>query len=126
MSQFRALLFVFVIGVLGATTSRADSVIGNFNLDPSLNPNASQGSVRFTLQANGTIQGDLFINGPASIVGFGFNSLIANLPEYGFSPAAPDNLFGWASSFGSNPSGFYCPACTVQEEWTIGNPGDYV
>lgn len=125
MRQFRTLSLIVCLVVFAAGASFADSLIGYFDLDPSLNTIAPTGQVIFTLNGNGTIAASLTSYGPNNIFGFGFNSVAANLPESGFSPTAPDNPFGWFDSFGYQPSGFLCSACGLTESWVIGNPGDY-
>jgi hypothetical protein len=97
----------------------ADSVTAQFNIDVNGNPVTSQGFVTFTLESNGTIDASLTITNGATIIGFGFNSLTANLPESNFSPTQPDNPYGWSDAFGLQPSGFYCSQCGTTETWTI-------
>jgi hypothetical protein len=97
----------------------ADSVTGNFNLDISLNPIPSQGSVTFTLNGDGTIAAMLSITNGATIVTFGFNSLAGNLPESNFSPTLPDSTVGTSDGFGIEFSGFRCTTCGTNESWTI-------
>jgi hypothetical protein len=120
----RQTLFTILLFFAAATVTFADVVVGDFNLDTSLNPITSQGQVTFTLNGNGTIAASLmtYYN---SILGFGFNSLAVDLPESGFAPIAPDNTEGWIDSFGYQPSGFLCTGCGFAESWIIGNPGDY-
>ncbi len=125
MRKLRGLLLVTCLLVFSVGASYADSVIGYFNLDTSLTSIPAVGQVIFTLNGNGTIAADLLSYGPNTIVGFGFNSVAANLPESGFTPTAPDNPYGWLDAFGYQPSGFLCSACGLQESWVIGNPGDY-
>jgi len=97
----------------------ADTVTGQFTIDVNGNPVTSQGFVTFTLQADGSIDASLTVTNGANILGFGFNSLTANLPESNFSPTQPDNPFGWSDAFGLQPSGFFCSACGTTETWTI-------
>jgi hypothetical protein len=97
----------------------ADSVTGQFTIDVNGNPVASQGFVTFTLEMNGTIDASLTITNGANILGFGFNSATANLPESNFSPTQPDNPDGWIDNFGYQPSGFFCSQCGTTETWTI-------
>jgi len=120
----RQILLVLSLFLAAVSVSFADSVSGNFNLDTSLSSVASQGEVTFTLNANGTIAASLmtYYN---TILGFGFNSAAADLPESNFSPTVPDNPDGWIDSFGYQPSGIFCTACGFDESWTIGNVGDY-
>lgn len=122
--KYRGILVVLFLCSL-SLGAFADSVVGNFNLDSSLNPVASQGTVTFTLNGDGTIGASLTVTNGFNILGFGFDSLASDLPESNFSPTAPDNAFGWADAFGLHPSGFACSACGTTETWTIGNPGDY-
>ena len=100
-----------------------DSVTAQFTIDMNGNTVPSQGSVTFTLESNGSIDASLTITNGATIVGFGFDSLTANLPESNFSPVQPANMDGWIDNFGYQPSGFYCPSCGTTETWTI--DGDY-
>jgi len=44
--------------------------------------------------------------GPATPVGFGYDSLAINIFESGFSPTQRANKFGWNDAFGYHPSGF--------------------
>jgi len=125
MRYLRRLVLVVCMVVFCNGASFADSVIGYFNLVPSLMSVPAEGQVIFTLEANGTIAASLTDYGAANILGFGFNSAAVNLPESGFAPTAPDNAFGWTDDFGYQPSGFLCSACGLQESWIIGNPGDY-
>jgi type 1 fimbria pilin len=95
----------------------ADSVTGDFTISLG-GPVVSQGSVTFTLNG-GVIDASLSITNGATIIGFGFNSLTADLPESNFSPTQPDNPYGWGDGFGSQPSGFLCTQCGMTETWTI-------
>ena len=115
-----------VLVLLLSIGALADTVTANFNLDASLNPVASQGTVTFTLNGDGTIAATVSITNGTNIVGFGYNSLAVNLLESNFSPTLPGNASGWADSFGYHPSGFFCPTCGNTESFTIGNPGDFV
>ncbi|HEY6272747.1 MAG TPA: PEP-CTERM sorting domain-containing protein [Terriglobales bacterium] len=125
MRHLRGLILVVCTVAFCNGASFADSVIGYFNLDSSLNTVPTVGQVIFTLEGNGTIAASLSDYGPATIVGFGFNSAAVDLPESGFTPTAPGNADGWVDGFGSQPSGFYCGTCGLQESWIIGDPGDY-
>ena len=125
MRQVRTLSLIVCLVVFAAGASFADALIGYFNLDTSLNSQPAAGQVIFTLNGNGTIAASLTSYGPNNILGFGFDSVAANLPESGFAPTIPDNPFGWLDSFGYHPSGFLCSACGLTESWVIGNPGDY-
>src|SRR5208283_1738026 len=69
----------------GDGTGTANSVTASFNLDSSLNPVTSEGTVTFTLNLNGTISASLIDSG-GTITGFGYNSLVPDLPESNFSP----------------------------------------
>jgi hypothetical protein len=117
-------LLAVLLFFVAVSVAFADSIVGDFNLDTSLNMIASQGQVTFTLNGNGTIAASL-VTYNNSIIGFGFDSVLVNLPESGFSPTAPDNPFGWSDAFGLHESGFYCTTCGFAESWTIGNPGDF-
>jgi hypothetical protein len=107
------------------SVSFADSLVGNFNLDTSLDPIPSQGQVTFTLNGDGTISASLVTYNYA-ILGFGFDSVESNIAESGFSPTTPDypNV-GWFDAFGSQNSGFYCSTCGFAESWTIGSAGEF-
>jgi hypothetical protein len=98
----------------------ADSVTGQFTIDVNGNPVPSQGSVTFTLVSpGGPIDASLTVTNGANILGFGFNSATADLPESMFSPTQPDNAFGWSDAFGLQPSGFLCTLCGPTETWQI-------
>jgi hypothetical protein len=112
-------IFLLLCLCLLSVGAFADSVTAQFNLDQNLNMVPSQGSVTFTLQSNGTIDASLTVTNGANILGFGFNSLTANLPESNFFPVQPDNPDGWSDAFGSQPSGFFCSQCGATETWTI-------
>lgn len=118
MHHRRAMFLVFCLCLL-SVGAFADSVTAQFNIDVNGHSVASQGSVTFTLEGNGTIDASLSITNGASIIGFGFNSATANLPESNFSPIVPDNNDGWIDNFGYQPSGFFCGSCTTHETWTI-------
>ena len=89
----------------GMAVGSASSVTASFNLDPSLTLVASEGSVTFTLNSNGTIAASLTDTG-GTIVGFGYNSAAINLPESNFQPLLPSNPYGWLDSFGYQASGY--------------------
>lgn len=125
MRKLRSVTLLACLLVFAAAASFADSAIGYFNLDSSLNPVPAVGQVIFTLNGDGTVSASLTDYGSANIRGFGFNSTAINLPESGFTPTTPDNAYGWVDSFGYQPSGFACSACGLTESWIIGNPGDY-
>ncbi len=90
----------------GDATGTASALSADFNLDTSLNPVASQGTVSFTLNGDGTIAAVVSDTNGSIIVGFGYDSATANLPESNFSPLQPTNPYGWLDSFGYHPSGF--------------------
>lgn len=125
LSIGRLACLIFFACVLTGGTALADSLIGYFNLDVSLNPIPAVGQVTFSLNADGTIAATLIGYDSHNLVGFGYNSLLPNLPESGFFPTLPDNPYGWGDAFGTQPSGFLCTACGTMESFTIGNPGDY-
>ena len=114
----RGLFLVFCLCLL-SVGAFADSVTGQFTIDVNGNPVPSQGFVTFTLESNGSIDASLTVTNGASILGFGFNSSVANLPESNFSPVQPDNPDGWIDAFGYQPSGFFCSQCGATETWTI-------
>ena len=89
----------------------ADSVTGQFTIDVNGNPVTSQGFVTFTLESNGTIDASLTITNGANILGFGFNSLTANLSESSFSPR---------ESFTSSP--ICWPTSSFTAVWDFVNP----
>ncbi len=123
MHRFRGMLLVVCLCLL-SVGAIADTVTGQFTIASGGGTVPSQGYVTFTLQPDGSIDAFLSITNGATIVGFGFNSLIVDLPESNFAPTEPDNMQGWGSDFGLEPSGFYCPACGTTETWTIdGNYG---
>jgi len=90
----------------GDATGTAAALSANFNLDTTLSSVPSQGTVLFTLNLNGTIAAVVSDTNGSIIVGFGYDSTTANLPESNFSPLLPQNAFGWIDSFGYHPSGF--------------------
>lgn len=118
----RPILLALPLLFAAVTASYADAVVGDFNLDTSLSPVASQGEVTFTLNADGSIAATLTTDFN-NILGFGFNSSVADLPESDFSPTTPDNPDGWDDPFGYHASGFACNSCGMSESWTI--DGDY-
>ncbi|MGB8770618.1 MAG: PEP-CTERM sorting domain-containing protein [Candidatus Korobacteraceae bacterium] len=118
MHHLRGMLLVLCL-CLFSVAAFADSVRGDFTIDSSGGTVASQGYVTFTLEGNGTIDASLTITNGATIVGFGFNSATADLPESNFAPVQPANADGWIDAFGYQPSGFYCPSCGTTETWTI-------
>lgn len=125
MRHLRRLALVACMVFLCNGVTFADSVIGYFDLDTSLDPVPAVGQVIFTLNGDGTIGASLTDYGSSTIVGFGFNSSAIDLTESGFTPTTPDNSWGWGDLFGYQPSGFLCTSCGLTESWTIGNPGDY-
>lgn len=118
MHRFRGLFLVLCL-CLFSVGAFADSVTGDFTIDVNGNPVTSQGFVTFTLNPDGSIAASLTVTNGANILGFGFNSLTADLPESNFSPTQPDNPFGWSDAFGLQPSGFFCSQCGPHETWTI-------
>jgi hypothetical protein len=119
MHRFRAMFLVLCLCLL-SVGAFADSVTGQFTIDVNGNPVPSQGSVTFTLVSpGGPIDASLTVTNGANILGFGFNSLTADLPESNFSPTQPTNTFGWGDAFGTQPSGFLCESCGPTETWTI-------
>jgi hypothetical protein len=122
--MLRTLSAVAIVVLVVCAPCFADAIVGDFTLDQSLNPIASQGSVTFTLNGDGTISAVLTSYNSA-ILGFGFESVSYNLPESGFAPTPPSNPYGWSDAFGAHPSGFLCNLCGFTESWTIGNPGDF-
>ncbi len=118
--------------VFGVAASYADSVTEYFNLTcpsgtcapgqdaPTLG--ATVGQITFTLNNDGTIGASLWDYGPATVLGFGFDSCLCNLPESGWTPGLPDVQFGWGDSFGYQYSGFgsYTTfSVPLQESWVI-------
>ncbi|MBZ5647541.1 MAG: PEP-CTERM sorting domain-containing protein [Acidobacteriia bacterium] len=124
MRNLRGVLLLLCVCTLSVGAA-ADTIVGNFNLDASLNPVASQGTVTFTLNGDGTIAATVTITNGANIWGFGYDSVVVDLPESNFSPTPPENASGWFDPFGYNYSGFYCPACGATESFIIGNSGDF-
>jgi hypothetical protein len=116
MNSRRAMFLVLCLCLL-SVGAFADSVTAQFTIGTG-GTVASQGSVTFTL-VGGNIDASLTITNGANIVGFGFNSLTADLPESNFSPTQPSNPDGWSDAFGSQPSGFFCGSCGKTETWTI-------
>lgn len=132
MRNFRALLLIACLAVFCVATSYADSVTEYFNLTcpgggcgpggnaPTLGPTVGQ--ITFTLNGNGTIAASLWDYGPATVVGFGFNSCACNLPESGWAPGLPDNFIGWGDNFGIQYSGFGSYVTynvPLSESWTV-------
>jgi hypothetical protein len=102
----------------------ADVIIGDFTIRDG-SPSVSGGTIIFTLNPDGTISASLH-SMSGDIGGFGFDSIVANLPEWNFSPTVPFNTAGWSTGYGLHASGFFClPQCGPDESWTIGNPGDF-
>jgi len=118
---------LLICGVTSVSIGFADTLTSDFNINISGNPVASEGQVTFTLNPDGTIAASL-VDYTSNIVGFGFDSVVINspLPESNFSPAAPDNPYGWNDFFGTHNSGFLASSTFgTSETWTIGNPGDF-
>ncbi len=116
--MYRRAMFLVLCLCLLSVGAFADSATGQFTISPSGSV-SSQGFVTFTLEGDGSIFASLTVTNGANILGFGFNSATANLPESNFSPVVPDNDFGWSDAFGLQPSGFFCSACVTTETWTI-------
>ena len=142
MRVMRVLFLIFCLTFLGVATSHADSLTEYFNIScPSgtcaqgqdaLTSIASVGQVTLTLLGDGTISASLLdygvetVNGPVTILGFGFDQCFCNIAESGWTPATPTHTFGWGDAFGFNTSGFSGVSdVTLAESWIIGNPGDY-
>ena len=140
MAKYRALCVICLLIVLGSAASYAQSSItGYFDLTcPSgycsaatadghpIGPTSTVdpvGQVTFTLNGNGTIAASLIDYGPATILGFGFNSS-GNTFETGWTNGTPGTAFGWGDGFGYQYGGFGGFGAS-QESWTIGNPGDF-
>jgi hypothetical protein len=143
MLKLRALMLVSFFAAFGVASSHADSLIGYFNLAcPSgyCSANTSGGNpvgpitsvptvgqIIFTLNSDGTIEANLDDYGPATVLGFGFNS-VGNTVESDFMPGTPDNPYGWGDGFGIQYGGFASfdtEDIPLQESWVIGNPGDF-
>jgi hypothetical protein len=124
MKRFSTFVAALVCGVMAISgTANADSIVGDFTLDTSLNTIASEGQVIFTLNGDGTIAASL-TSFDGNIIGFGFDSVTFDLPESNFTPAV-SNPFGWSDGFGTHASGFLANVGSSTETWTIGNPGDF-
>jgi PEP-CTERM motif len=108
----------------GATSALADVLSANFTVENSSTV-ASGGSIILSLDANGTVNATLADMSGSNIQGFGFDSIIENLPESNFSPTAPGNQGGWADIYGVQSSGFSCLSCGTNETWIIGNVGEF-
>jgi hypothetical protein len=138
MAKYRALCVICLLIVLASAASYAQSSItGYFDLicprgdcSTSLSSAvtvASAGQVTFTLNDNGTIAASLIDYGPATVVGFGFNSSGSPF-ESGWTPGTPDYPFGWGDNFGYQFGGFGSYETfnvPLQESWTIGTPGEF-
>lgn len=123
MKRITLMLATLVLLLVNAGPTRADSLVGNFDLDSNLNPITSVGQVTFTLDADGTIAASLVSYGN-NILGFGFDSTTVNLPESNFVPAV-SNPYGWDDGYGYHPSGFLAFGNSLTETWTIGTPGEF-
>jgi len=115
-----------LLAVLSSTMCFADAVQGTFNLDSSLNPIPSVGTVSFVLQGNGTISASLTTS-VSGILGFGYDSTAFNLPESNFSnPGSISNTEGWqGTAFGGLDSGFAADGSQSSYTFTIGTPGEF-
>jgi len=114
-----------LLAILSSTMCFADAVQGMFNLNSSLNPIPSVGTVSFVLQADGTISASLTTS-VSGILGFGYDSTATNLPESNFSnPGSISNTDGWGDAFGNQRSGFAADSSQASYTFTIGNPGDF-
>jgi len=123
------LAVLLICGVTFVPNSFADAAKAYFNFDSNNNPSASEGMVTFTLNGDGTIAASL-IDFSSRIAGFGFDSARVNLLQSNFSPATPDNLYGWSDTYGLHQSGFgsyttFPYNANVTVTWTIGNAGDF-
>ncbi len=136
MQRARALLIILCLGVLGVTASRADSVIGYFNLSCPANncepgggggPTSvpAIGQIILTLNGNGTIAASLDLYGGLGIQDFGINS-VSPLSESAFSPTSL-SAAAQGDSFGSQDTGISCNLtsanCGSTASWTIN--GDF-
>ncbi len=111
--------------IMSAVPARADALVGDFTIDNG-SPSASGGEVTFVLNSDGTISADLISTLAGAIVGFGFDSVTANLAESNFAPTSPFNTVGWTNDlYGAHLSGFFCVGCGTSETWTIGAPGEF-
>ena len=121
MTRHIAFALAGCLALVGAC--QADQISGDFTiLNGALSP--SGGLVTFTLNGDGTISASMVSYGDA-VQGFGFDSVLSDLPESNFSPTAVDNAFGWSDMYGAQLSGFYCSACGLTETWTIGTTGEF-
>jgi PEP-CTERM motif len=120
----KRLIFVAAFCLAAVAPVHADVITAYFTIKD-LHPSVSGGTIVFALNPDGTISASLHsVSG--DIGGFGFDSIVPNLPESNFSPTVPFNTFGWATGYGYHASGFFClPQCGPDESWTIGNPGDF-
>jgi len=135
--KLRAISLVGFFMLVGASSGRADSIIGYFNLScPSggcyspyngpIQPVAPGGEIILTLNTNGTIDATLDSYG-LPINTFGLRDYMSPpLLLSGYSPTAP--TYPEASiqdDFGFQNIGFYCPDCGTTESWMIGTPGEF-
>jgi hypothetical protein len=112
-------------GIISVAPARADELTADFTIDNG-SPSASGGEVTFVLNAVGTISADLISTLAGAFLGFGFDSIQADLPESNFAPTTPDNPFGGDGDlYGNHLSGFLCSSCGTSETWTIGTPGEF-
>lgn len=121
MTRHIAFALAGCLALVGAC--QAGQISGDFTI---LNgaPSPSGGLVTFTLNGDGTISASMVSYGD-TVQGFGFDSVLLDLPESNFSPTAVDNANGWSDMYGSQYSGFYCSACGLTETWTIGTTGEF-
>ena len=113
----------------------ADSLTASFDINAITGSTvASEGSITFTLNANGTISATLTDTGASSITLFGFDSGNESLQQSGFSSGTSvealsnivitDPVTG--TPVGTWDSGIFCNgACGAEESWTIGTAGEF-
>lgn len=122
MKYTMSALAAFMLLFGGVAQTRADFIVGNFDLNDQLQPITSLGQVTFTLNGDGTIAASLVTNG-FLIQGFGVDSP-GGLSQSNFSPAA--GITGWQTNLGLFFTGFdISTPSSFTETWTIGTPGEF-
>jgi len=123
-------LSMAVLGcILAAGACFADNTTGTFDIYEGSPMFPAGGEVSLTLNGDGTISASLFVTA-GDIEAFGFASPGSTpLSESGFLSVTPIGTVGLTDEYGTQGSGFVCPAtptgCGTSEFWTIGTPGEF-
>jgi hypothetical protein len=120
---------------LWAGAAHADRYDAQLNIDKRNKPVASDGTVSFVLQANGTVKATLTtVAGGGAPFQFGFNSseyllskdfVVASGDISDIKPrsAQPGDNFSLGTLLGNFESGFVCYYCSNEISWTIVGKG---